>query len=274
MKQRIPLFFVNPVDTFYDLGENSFKIGNNATFIIDKSTYKELIKDNSIRNDLSKVKVFLYNSDVNDSLAYWEHTYQTVITDIVLSYLGYIPQRSVGQYELKPEYCLDGRNFIDDKDYLKEFQDYMEELNLALLSQHYYCISYSQIDKRRTKDGTILDFPGTLHSETEFAFEEDRANLNSILYCLKRYLSFLVENYGLDNDLATRMYESYSDHIYENYDRVFKAEYFDFDITNEVINYIKQIGYKNLVDATIAFNNIPIKYEDTIPKKYSFMKSR
>ena len=46
------------------------------------------------------------------------------------------------------------------------------------------------------------------------------------------------------------------------------------DIENEVIDYIKQIGYKNLVNATITFNNNQIKYEDTTKKDYSLKKSR
>ena len=265
---------LNPVDTFYNLEENSFKIGQNAVFIIDTDTYKRLICDDTIRDDLSKVNVFLYVSNNNDLSSYSGTTYQTIVTDIVLAYLGYIPQHSVDQCELKPEYCFDGTKFIDDADYLKKFQDYIEKLNITLLNQHYYCISRSQIEKRRTKDGTIMDFPGTLHSETDFAFMEDQANINSILYCLQKYLSLLVEKYELESDLAIRIFESYSKNIKENYGRNFATEYYDLDIENEVIGYIEQIGYEELVNATITFNNNPMKYEDTTQKIYSLKKSR
>ena len=265
---------LNPVDTFYNLEEKSFKIGQNAVFIIDTDTYKKLICDDTIRDDLSKVSVFLYASNNNDLSPFSGTTYQTIVTDIVLSYLGYIPQHSVDQCELVPEYCFDGTKFIDDVDYLKKFQDYIEKLNVTLLNQHYYCISRLQIEKRRTKDGTIMDFPGTLHSETDFAFQEDQANINSILYCLQKYLSLLVEDYELESDLAIRIFESYSKNIKANYGRNFSTEYHDLDIENEVIDYIKLIGYKNLVNATITFNNNQVKYEDTTKKDYSLKKSR
>ena len=134
---------LNPVDTFYDLADNPFKIGQNAVVIIDTDSYERLISDDNIRDDLSKVSVFLYDS--NNNLSSRSSTsYQTIVTDIVLSYLGYIPQHSVDQSELKPEYCFDGTKFIDDTDYLKKFQDYIEKLNITLLNQHYYCISKSQ----------------------------------------------------------------------------------------------------------------------------------
>lgn len=253
---------LNPVDTFYDLADNPFKIGQNAVVIIDTDSYKRLIGDDSIRDDLSKVSVFLYDS--NNNLSSCSSTsYQTIVTDIVLSYLGYIPQHSVDQSELKPEYCFDGTKFIDDADYLKKFQDYMEKLNINLLNQHYYCISKSQIEKRRTKNGTIVNIPGTFHCETDFAFEENQTNINSILYCLQKYLTLLVEKFGLNSDLAVRIFESYSKNIKEYYGKNFVAEYYDLNIENEVIGYIEQIGYKNLVNATIAFNNNPIEYEDT-----------
>ena len=252
---------LNPVDTFYDLGNNPFIIGQNAAIIMDTDTYKELISDDSIRNDLSKVSIFLYAPNNNLSSCS-SISYQTIVTDIVLSYLGYIPQHSVDQCELKPEYCFDGTKFIDDADYLTKFQDYMEKLNNTLLHQHYYCISKSQIEKRRKKDGTIVNLPGTFHCETDFAYEEDKANINSILYCLQKYLSLLVEEYGLNCDLAARIFESYSKNIKEYYGKNFTAEYYDLAIEDEVVSYIKQIGYENLVNATIVFNNNPIKYED------------
>ena len=264
---------LNPVDTFYDLADNPFKIGQNAVAIIDTDSYKRLISDNSIRDDLSKVSVFLYDSNNNLSSCS-SVSYQTVMTDIVLSYLGYIPQHSVDQSELKPEYCFDGTKFIDDTDYLKKFQDYIEKLNINLLNQHYYCISKSQIEKRRTKNGTIVNIPGTFHCETDFAFEEDQTNINSILYCLQKYLTLLVEKFGLNSDLSVRIFESYSKNIKEYYSKDFVAEYYDLGIEKEVMSYIEQIGYENLVNATITFNNNQIKYEDTTKKNYSLKKSR
>lgn len=253
---------LNPVDTFYDLADNPFKIGQNAVAIIDTDSYKRLISDDSIRGDLSKVGVFLYDS--NNNLSSCSSTsYQTIVTDIVLSYLGYIPQHSVDQSELKPEYCFDGTKFIDDADYLKKFQDYIEKLNITLLNQHYYCISKPQIEKRRTKNGTIVNIPGTFHCETDFAFEENQTNINSILYCLQKYLSLLVQKHGLDSGLAARIFESYSKNIKEYYGKIFVADYYDLCIEKEVMSYIEQTGYENLVNATIAFNNNPIEYEDT-----------
>lgn len=263
---------LNPVDTFYNLEDNSFKICQNAVFIMAINTYKRLIDDNNIKDDLSKVSVFLYDSNNSDLASYGGTSYQTVVTDIVLSYLGYIPQHSVDQCELKPEYCFDGTKFIDDMDYLTKFQDFIEQLNIILMHQHYYCISKSQIEKRRTKDGNIVDLPGTFHCETDFAFEENQANINSILYCLQKYLTLLIEKYSLNSDLATKIFKSYSKNIKENYGECFISEFHDFNIEDEVIGYIKQIGYANLVSATIAFNNNPIKYEDTKAKKTSNKK--
>ena len=137
---------LNPVDTFYDLEDSSFTIGQNADIIMDMDTYKKLISNDGIRDDLSKVRVFLYAP--NNNLSSCSGTsYQTIMTDIVLCFLGYIPQHSIDQSELKPEYYFDGTKFIDDTDYLKKFQDYIEKLNITLLHQHYYCISKSQIEK-------------------------------------------------------------------------------------------------------------------------------
>lgn len=253
---------LNPVDTFYNLEDNPFKICQNAVVIIDTDSYKRLISDDNIRDDLSKVSVFLYDSN-NELSSRSNVSYQTIVTDIVLSYLGYIPQHSFGQLELEPEYYFDGTKFIDDIDYLKKFQDYIEKLNISLLNQHYYCISKSQIEKRRTKNGTIVDIPGTFHCETDFAFDEKQTNINSILYCLQKYLTLLIEKYELNSDLAVRIFESYSKNIKEYYGKNFVAEYYDLGIENEVIGYIEQIGYENLVNATNAFNSNPIKYEDT-----------
>ena len=264
---------LNPVDTFYNLEDNPLKIGKNAVFIIDKNTYKKIICEDTIREDLSKVNVFLYNSN-NDLYTFnGTFTHQTIMTDIVLSYLGYIPQHSFDQSELKTEYCVVGKELIDDANYLKAYQDYMEKLNITLLNQHYYCISDSQVEKRRAKDGTILDFPGTLHSETAFYSEEAQANINSILSCLQKYLSLLVEQYELDYDLAIRIFDSYSKNIKENYGRNWWTEYSTIDIEKELIQYLEKIGYKNLINATTVFNNSLLKCEDTSSKTY-LKKSR
>ena len=76
----------------------------------------------------------------------------------------------------------------------------------------------------------------------------------------------MVEKFGLNSDLAVRIFESYSENIKEYYGKNFVAEYYDIFIEKEVMSYIEQIGYENLVNATIAFNNSPIKYEDTKKK--------
>ena len=260
---------LNPVDTFYDLSKGPFKLSDKTVFVIDTETYKKMINDPQIKDDLSRVKVFLYDPVNTELTKRYNANLQTVMTDIALSYLGYVPQHSVGQTHLEKEFYFKDIDVIDDTSYLQLFQNYMEFLNRKLLNQSYYEVAEDKKENRKAHAESLLgsdlspDAPGKLHSETKYYKEEKRMNLHSIINTLWDYLEFLVTELGLEQDLAEWLFYTYSSHIRKNYDHYLVTIYSTLEKEKEILSFIERVGYYKLVEATEKFNN-SIR-EKTIP---------
>ena len=254
------LAVLNPVDTFYDLSSGPFKISEHAVIIMDDKTYKTLIKNPQIKNDLSKVKVFLYDPKMIDLKEYYTFNMQTLVTDIVLSYLGYLPQHSTGQIELKKDAYFNKKDgtWHEDYEYIKLFQDYMELLNNTILNQSYYNIPEEYLERRKASVSILNEFnvnvPGLLHSETEYGRKERRENIYNVLTSIREFLILLEEEYGLDRDLSDKLSDSFATYLEDNYGYPIRTIYYPRDFEKEVIAFLEKIGYNELIDAAKRFN--------------------
>lgn len=256
---------LNPVDTFYNLKDGHFKIGKNGVIIMDDVTFSKLVKNPQIKDDLSMLRVFIYSPQCVNLSGHIGENIQTVITDIVLSFLGYVPQHSKNQCLLESESYFNGKNFTNDSKYLRLFQNYMEELNRILLGQSYYSPDPFFGDRKNT-DRFMLDlpdrFPGKLHSQTRFAKEDAEVELNNKLGVIRRYLDFLVDGYGLDPDLADSLNSSFSQHIRDFHNSYYGSMFYFKNMESELLAYLQEIGYENLVKATLEFNSLPLKTDE------------
>ena len=254
---------LNPVDTFYNVKDKPFKIGDKAVFIIDYDTYKKLILNPKIKSDLDKVRVFLYTPK-NIDLLRGRFNLQTCFTDIVLAYLGYIPTHSIGQIELFHDMYIDNDYWVTDDEYIKKFQDFIEELNQKLLDKSYYNIP-SDIKENRYSE--LVNIPGLLHCETSYYDDEKRLNLESKIKTVKRYLNYLEERLGLDHLLSYKLYIGYIAILIEfNYSMAGRS-FFPRGLEEDIIEFIKRVGYNELVKVTKEFNNIPVDIKDLLDEE-------
>ena len=246
---------INPVDTFYDVSIEPLKIGNDACIVMDYDSYQKLSANPQAKENLSKVKVFLY-SITPDKLKGWATTNpQTVIADTVLSYLGYTPQHSINQSILRFESYLDDDRYESDKNYLKLFQDFMETLNNRMLGISYYHIPESAMIRRRAYNDDILNVPGVLHADTLYGETEHNANLNNIIVTIRNYVDFLRDNYGLDPSLANTVFNEYSAFMIEYYDSL-TPRFAMIKHDKAIYEFFENNGYKKFLEATNQFNEM------------------
>ncbi len=252
------LLNLNPVDTFFNVKEKPFKIGNNGVFIIDYDTYKELILNPNIKNDLSKVKVFLYSNN-NISLFSSRFTLQTYITDIVLAYLGYIPMHTIEQFKLYSDMCFENGTIYTDKEYIKKFQDLIEESSIKLLGKSYYNVPD---EIKKTRGEYHINLPGIFHPETSYYKEENENNLYSRINTVKRYLDYLEKELGLDPVLSDKLFVLYSNRLIEmDYEKE-KLRFNPIKLEKEIASFIEKVGYKRFIQVTKDFNNLPVDNKD------------
>lgn len=181
LKEKIEdprLVNLNPVDTFFNLKNQPMDISEQAIFMIQEDFYNEIM-DIEFKERLKKYSVFLYKE--NPALA----------VDLVLSFLGYIPQRSKNQSTLKPSYYYVNHEEISDEEYIRQYQIYMEYLNQIYLHTTYLKVPEYYEKKRRSHARDFVGLPGVLHSETKYATSEQTRNIASDIKTYQEYVTFI-----------------------------------------------------------------------------------
>lgn len=258
------LAVLNPVDTFYDLSNDSFKIGKNGVIILSFDTYKKLIKDPKKKADLSKLKVFLFSPNNIKVLSY--ESVNTYATDIVLSYLGYIPTNSVDQTKLRIDGYVNPKasKYYSDDIFIEKFNDLIDDLSNKLLGLPYRHIPDEMKLKRKKEFQNVF---GVFHDETEYATIEDKMNLISKLDTAKKYFDYLNEHLEIDADLSDELYNKYVKFINDCHGSRFGYRFYPIELEDEMMAFIQKVGYRKFIEVTKEFNSIPkdkeIFYKDS-----------
>ncbi len=247
---------LNPVDTFFDLEKSPMKLGEDVVAIMDINTYQKMIKNPEIFKILSKIRIFLYISE-NVKLTQSEKlNIQTFITDIVLLYLGFIPQHSINQSYIESEYYIEQNKIIEDLAYLKLFQDGIDKICRDRLNHSYYDIPEEAKKRRRKYNDAIINLPGVLHADTDFFDQDSQMCLRNMLNILEMYLLFLIDDLNLDQILSNKLLQSFSIYLKNNYGKSFVTHYCDGRLENDIIYFLSKIGYKGLLESTNNFNTL------------------
>lgn len=181
LKNRITdsrLVLINPVDTFFDLHDSEMKIDEDAILIINESLYQTL--DSSTIENIGDRKVFLFNDNASTA------------TDIVLLSLGVLPQHSVDQTRLEPEYYFVDKKEITDEQYIEDFQKLIEEVSQTYLHQSYRNLPPEIIKWRKEHCKEMIEVPGILHSETPYFMQERKKDEQARIKTYQDYMLGLI----------------------------------------------------------------------------------
>lgn len=187
LKERITdsrLAILNPVDTFFDLHDDPMEISDSAIFMIQEDFFKELAEE--FKEKLTSHQVFLYST--NPALA----------VDIVLSFLGLIPQRSFQQSELKSKYFFENDIEINDEEYIKSYKQYMEYLNQHILHTSYLQVPEEYAIVRQKYAPEYVGLPGVLHSETKYAKSEQERTIKRDIQTYREYITYMFKQTSID----------------------------------------------------------------------------
>ncbi len=193
LKERITdsrLAILNPVDTFFDIHETPLDISPSAIFMVQEVFYNEL-DDLEFKEKLPNYQVFIYKD--NPALA----------VDLVLSYLGYIPQRSYHQSFIKSQYFFDNGIEVNDEEYIKQYQNYMEYLNQFYLHTSYLEVPEIYAKVRRESARDYIGMPGVLHSETKYRVSEQARNLESDIKTYQEYITYIFSLAGINDKVRS-----------------------------------------------------------------------
>lgn len=181
LKNRIKdsrLVVINPVDTFFDLHDSEMKIGDDAICIINDSLYQRL--DSSTLENIGDRKVFLFHGNASTA------------TDIVLLSLGVLPQHSVNQTRLEPEYYFVDKKEITDEQYIEDFQRLIEDVSQAYLHQSYLNLPPEIIKWRKEHWQEMVGVPGILHSETPYFMQERKKDEQARIKAYQDYMLGMI----------------------------------------------------------------------------------
>ena len=181
LKNRIKdsrLVLINPVDTFFDLHDSEMKIGDDAICIINESLYQRL--DSSTLENIGDRKVFLFHGNASTA------------TDIVLLSLGVLPQHSVDQTRLEPEYYFVDKKEITDEQYIEDFQRLIEDVSQAYLHQSYLNLPPEIIKCRKEHWKEMIGVPGILHSETPYFMQERKKDEQARIKAYQDYMLGMI----------------------------------------------------------------------------------
>lgn len=162
---------LNPADTFFDLHNTSLKIGENATILMNENTYNRL--NNETIKNIGNRKVFIFNCKTQ------------IAVDIVLLYLGVIPQHTKDQVELERNISKINNIIYTNDEYLEKYKLYIEYLNNIYINSSYLFIP-KYISQNRIKEYKNLN--GIFHCETKYADDEIE---KSTIYKLDTYQEYL-----------------------------------------------------------------------------------
>ena len=181
LKNRINdprLIIINPVDTFFDLHDSEMKIGNDAICIINESLYQTL--DPTTLENIGNRKVFLFNSNASTA------------TDIVLLFLGVLPQHSVNQSRLEPEYYFIDKKEISDEKYIQDFQMLIEDVSQTYLQKSYLNLPPEIVKQRKEYWQEMIGVPGILHSETPYFKQEQKKDEQARIKTYQDYMLGMI----------------------------------------------------------------------------------
>ncbi|MDE6140981.1 MAG: hypothetical protein K2G03_00105, partial [Bacilli bacterium] len=82
-------------------------------------------------------------------------------------------------------------NEINDKEYIKQYQEYIEYLNQFYLHTTYLQVPEYYEKNRRSHARDFIGLPGILHSETKYATSEQNRNIQADIKTYKEYISFV-----------------------------------------------------------------------------------
>lgn len=191
LKERMQdsrLVSLNPVDTFFDLKDHPMDISSKAVIMIQEDFLKE-IEDKEFKEKLKNYQLFIFKD--NPALA----------VDIVLAFLGYIPQRSLQQSKLEPEYFFDSGKEINDKEFIRQYQKYIEYLNNEYLNTTYLDVPKEYAENRKRNARDFIGLPGILHSETEYAKVEQKRNIDADIKTYINYISYMFNQVDIAEEI-------------------------------------------------------------------------
>ena len=154
------------------------KIGDDAICIINESLYQRL--DSSTLENIGDRKVFLFHGNASTA------------TDIVLLSLGVLPQHSVDQTRLEPEYYFVDKKEITDEQYIEDFQRLIEDVSQAYLHQSYLNLPPEIIKWRKEHWKEMIGVPGILHSETPYFMQERKKDEQARIKAYQDYMLGMI----------------------------------------------------------------------------------
>lgn len=246
LKERIndpKLVNLNPVDTFFDLKDSSLDISKNAVMVIQEDFLKDS-QDQEFKEKLQNYPVFIYKT--NSALA----------VDLVLAFLGYIPQRSVQQSKLKPECFFVNHQEISDKEFIRQYQEYIEYLNQTYLHTTYLQVPEYYQKNRRSHARDFIGLPGVLHSETAYAHAEQERNIESDINVYKEYISYMFSHIGVSSNILTDYLKLVEDDVMDIGSLPIKRTFFESfrKYENVIRDMVVKLTYPKYNELTEEFN--------------------
>lgn len=231
---------LNPVDTFFDLNKASLKINDNATILMKSDTYNKL--DKEIIDSFYPRKIFVFDCK------------PIIATDIVLLYLGIIPQNTIDQCKLKSDSSIINGKMYNDTKYINKYRHYIEYLNNKYLNSTYLNIPDEMKNKRWDSE---RDTEGIFHCETEYYEDEVEKCALYEFDTYKEYLKMISKNTNKINDTITNnMLNKIKEDIDGKKDKFFLQTfiYLYGEYEKILLESLIDMGYQKFSSLTEDFN--------------------
>lgn len=242
---------LNPVDTFFDLEGSEMEIDENAVILIKKDKFSSISEE--MKKNIGNRKIFLFEGN------------SQIATDIVIMSMGILPQHSEQQSILKTEYYFEEGKEINDKNYLNNFINLIEQLNQQYLDMSYINIPKDIENFRKEHFREMIGKPGVLHAETKYGEIEKDKNLEYELRTYEEYLNFLSKYSKVLDALSTKkIYETIRRDVVET-SRMPISQNFSstYDEHEELLKKVLiDFGYPKFVNLTKCFNKQRLKTID------------
>lgn len=231
---------LNPVDTFFDLNKASLKINDNATILMKSDTYNKL--DKEIIDSFYPRKIFVFDCK------------PIIATDIVLLYLGIIPQNTIDQCKLKSDSSIINGKMYNDTKYINKYRYYIEYLNNKYLNSTYLNIPDEMKNKRWDSE---RDTDGIFHCETKYYEDEVEKCALYEFDTYKEYLKMISKNTNKINDTTTNnMLNKIKEDIEDKKGKFFLQTFFYLygEYKKILLESLIDMGYKKFSSLTEDFN--------------------
>ncbi len=231
---------LNPVDTFFDLNQTSLKIEKNATILIKSETYNKL--DKKVIDNFYPRKIFTFEC------------MPIIATDIVLLYLGIIPQNTINQSKLKRDSSIINGKIYDDVEFINKYRHYIEHLNNKYLNSSYLNIPEEMKNKRVKSE---RDTEGIFHCETKYYNDEVEKCALYEFETYKEYLKMISVNTNkinttIINSMLNKIKEDIEDKKGKFFLQTFSYLYGEYE--KVLLDSLIDMGYKKFSSITEDFN--------------------